>query len=105
MKDLVEHIVGKEHTKANEIFESHMSDIVESKLNEVKKMIAARIDEQVIVGHTGKVHTATGEEILPSVYRARRQLAEGKRSKVILGFDENIKAKAKVILEARKYRE
>ena len=95
MKDLLEQIIEKQHTKANEIFESHMSDIVESKLNEVKKMIAARMDEQVTVGHTGKVHTASGEELLPSVYRARRQLAEGKWSKKVQPGDEPKVVKAK----------
>lgn len=79
MKDLLEQIIEKQHTKANEIFESHMSDIVESKLNEVKKMLAARMDEQITVQDNGMHLTATGEEILPSVYRARRQLAEAKK--------------------------
>jgi len=95
MKDLLEQIIEKKHTKANEIFESHMSDIVESKLNEVKKMIAARMDEQVTAGHTGKVHTASGEELLPSVYRARRQLAEGKWSTKVQPGDPLKVVKAK----------
>jgi hypothetical protein len=81
MKELVEHIVNKDHVKANELLEQHLSDIVESKMNEVKKMIAARMDEQVSVQNDGMVHTAAGEELLPSVYRQRRQLAEGKWSK------------------------
>jgi hypothetical protein len=83
MKQIVEHIVNKEHTKANELIEQHIGNILESKLNEVKKMIAARIDEQIIVQSDGMAHTASGEEILPSVYRARRQLAEGKWSKKV----------------------
>lgn len=95
MKELLEQIIEKQHTKANEIFESHMSDIVKSKLNEVKKMIAARMDEQVTVDHTGKVHTASGEKLLPSVYRARRQLAEGKWSKKVQPGDEPKVVKAK----------
>jgi hypothetical protein len=78
MSQLVESIVNKNHNVSKELFEQHMEELVQSKLNEVKKMIAARMDEQVTVGHTGKVHTASGEELLPSVYRARRQLAEGK---------------------------
>ena len=83
MKQLIESITNKDHTASNELFEQHMNQLMNQKLDEVKKMIAARIDEQITVNKDGKVHTAAGEEILPSVYRARRQLAEGKWSKKV----------------------
>jgi len=95
MKQIVEHIVNKEHTKANELIEQHIGNIIESKLNEVKKMIAARIDEQIIVQSDGMAHTASGEEILPSVLRQRRQLAEGKWSKKVQPGDKPSVVKAK----------
>jgi hypothetical protein len=95
MKQIVEHIVNKEHTKANELIEQHIGNILESKLNEVKKMIAARIDEQIIVQSDGMAHTASGEEILPSVLRQRRQLAEGKWLKKVQPGDKPSVVKAK----------
>ena len=95
MRDLLEHIVEKEHTKANELFEQHMSDILDSKLHEVKKIIAARIDEQITVQNNGMHLTATGEEVLPSVIRQRRQLAEGKWSKKVQPGDKPSVVKAK----------
>ena len=45
MSQLVESIVNKNHTASNELFEQHMEELVQSKLNEVKKMIAARMNE------------------------------------------------------------
>ena len=106
MKQLIESIANKDHTASNELFEQHMNQLMNEKLDEVKKMIAARIDEQITVNKDGKVHTAAGEEVLPSVYRARRQLAEGKWSKkVVLKPGETTQkdiSKAKKRIEARK---
>ena len=79
MKQLIESIAHKDHTASNELFEQHMNQLMNEKLDEVKKMIAARMDEQITVQDNGMHLTATGEEILPSVYRARRQLAEAKK--------------------------
>lgn len=47
MINLVEHIVSKEYDKANEIFESKVDNILVKKLNEAKKMVAAKMCEQV----------------------------------------------------------
>lgn len=95
MKQLIESITNKDHTASNELFEQHMNQLMNQKLDEVKKMIAARIDEQITVNKDGKIHTAAGEEILPSVYRARRQLAEGKWSKKVQRGDKPSVVKAK----------
>ena len=95
MKQLIESIANKDHTASNELFEQHMNQLMNEKLDEVKKMIAARIDEQITVNKDGKVHTAAGEEVLPSVYRARRQLAEGKWSKKVQPGDKPSVVKVK----------
>lgn len=47
MNNLVEHIVDKEYDKANEIFESKIDNILVQKLNEAKKMVAAKMCEQI----------------------------------------------------------
>lgn len=47
MNNLVEHIVDKEYEKANEIFESKIDNILVQKLNEAKKMVAAKMCEQI----------------------------------------------------------
>lgn len=104
MNHLIESIVNKDHTTSKELFEQHMNQLMNEKLDEVKKMIAARIDEQITVNKDGKVHTAAGEEILPSVYRARRQLAEDK-AKIKLKPGKTTQkdiSKAKKRIEARK---
>ena len=103
MNHLIESIVNKDHTTSKELFEQYMNQLMNEKLNEVKKMIAARIDE-VTVHPDGKVHTAAGEEVLPSVYRARRQLAEDK-AKIKLKPGKTTQkdiSKAKKRIEARK---
>ena len=45
MSQLVESIVNKNHNVSKKLFEQHMEELVQSKLNEVKKMIAARMNE------------------------------------------------------------
>ena len=45
MSQLVESIVNKNYNVSKELFEQHMEELVQSKLNEVKKMIAARMNE------------------------------------------------------------
>lgn len=47
MKNLVEHIINKEYDTANQIFESEIENVVRIKLNEAKKMCAAKMAEQV----------------------------------------------------------
>lgn len=42
MNDLIESILKKDFTKANEIFESTMNEIMERKLFEMKKSVAAK---------------------------------------------------------------
>lgn len=46
MNNLVEHIINKEYDSANQIFESEIDVILAKKLNEAKKMVAARMAEQ-----------------------------------------------------------
>ena len=47
MRNLVEHILNKEYDTANQIFESEIETVTRIKLNEAKKMVAARMAEQV----------------------------------------------------------
>jgi hypothetical protein len=47
MRNLVEHILNREYDAANQIFESEIETVTEIKLNEAKKMVAARMAEQV----------------------------------------------------------
>lgn len=47
MRNLVEHIVNKEYDTANQIFESEIDTVLRIKLNEAKKMCAAKMSEQV----------------------------------------------------------
>lgn len=47
MKNLVEHIINKDYDTANQIFESKIENVVRIKLNEAKKMCAAKMAEQV----------------------------------------------------------
>lgn len=110
MNHLIESIVNKDHTTSKELFEQYMNQLMNEKLDEVKKMIAARIDE-VTVHPDGMVHTSTGRHILPSVRRAELQLSEGRRREraEIVKYDtkktrENIK-KAKERIAAKKKKE
>lgn len=47
MNNLVEHIINREYDTANQIIESEIEIIMAKKLNEAKKMVAARMAEQV----------------------------------------------------------
>lgn len=47
MRNLVEHILNREYDTANQIFESEIETVTRIKLNEAKKMVAARMAEQV----------------------------------------------------------
>ena len=51
MNHLIESIVNKDHTTSKELFEQYMNQLMNEKLNEVKKMIAARIDEEIGRAH------------------------------------------------------
>lgn len=70
MKNIVEHIVDKEYDKANEIFESKVDNILVKKLNEAKKMVAAKMCEQVPAfmgaagGNTEKLKRGINEDEL-----------------------------------------
>ena len=47
MRNLLEHILNREYDTANQIFESEIDTVTKKKLNEAKKMVAARMAEQV----------------------------------------------------------
>lgn len=99
MNRLIQNILDKNYEAANASLNEELSGIVERKLHEKKKIIAAKIDEQ-IVHRDGKVHLATGEKVLPSVYRQRRGLAEENLEK----DNEKVEAalaKARMILEPK----
>lgn len=78
MKSIVQHIFNNNFVKANESLNEQFKIIVERKLFEKKKMYAAKLTEQVAVDCDGMVHTASGERLLPSVYKQRRGLVEEK---------------------------
>jgi hypothetical protein len=78
MKNLIENITSKNYTEANSNVTERLGQIVEQKINEVRKMVAAKLNE-VTVHLDGLVHTSTGERILPSVSRQRRSLNEVKK--------------------------
>jgi len=78
MNPLIEHITKNEFVKATEILQEKIGHIVSKKLLEMKKMHSAKLTEQVSVDAEGRVHTASGETLLPSVYKLRRGLVEEK---------------------------
>lgn len=47
MRNLVEHILNKDYDTANQIFESEIETVTKKKLNEAKKMTAAKMCEQI----------------------------------------------------------
>ena len=102
MKELIHNIVEKNFEDANKVLKEHLDQIVERKKHEMYKMVAAKSFDQhlneAIVQEDGYVHTAPGERILPSVWRARRGLTEENlevdNSKVELAL-----AKAKMLLQ------
>jgi hypothetical protein len=78
MNQLVESIIIKEYTKADQMFHEEMNDIVSRKLNEAKKMYAAKMfSEQLNVDAKGKFKETTGNNKLASIEKAERGLAEG----------------------------
>ena len=78
MDKIIESIVNKDYEEANGLIKEEIGKIVLSKLHEMKKMIAARNStlSEAIVHPDGLVHLATGEMILPSVWKHRRGLSE-----------------------------
>lgn len=74
MSKLIENISSKKYTEAQRDLTEKLEKIAEHKINEVRKMVAARLDE-VTVHADGLVHTSTNERIFPSVARHRRWLA------------------------------
>jgi hypothetical protein len=78
MNQLVESIIIKEYTKADQIFHEEMNDIVSRKLNEAKKMYAAKMfSEQLNVDAKGKFNEAGGKDVVLSHEKQKRGLAEG----------------------------
>lgn len=78
MDKIIESIFNKNYEEANGLIKEEIGKIVLSKLHEMKKIIAARDYSlnEAIVQADGLVHLATGEMVLPSVYRQRRGLTE-----------------------------
>lgn len=79
MKELVESILQKEYTKANELFSEQINSVVSRKLTEAKKMYAAKmsVKEQLKVDNKGKFHEPTGYVKNASIEKAERRLTEG----------------------------
>ena len=82
MNELIESIINKEYTKADEIINEELKIIVARKLNEAKKMVAAKIfTEQLNIDDKGKFHEAGGKKVLGSVEKLKRGLAEEDKPK------------------------
>lgn len=73
--NLISNIINKNLVEAEDILNTQIASIVESKLEEKKKMIAAELYEQRKLP-SGKVIMSTGEKIPQSLVRQRRGLAE-----------------------------
>jgi hypothetical protein len=97
LAEAVDHIINKNYDLANNLLEQEITDVLKSKLHEMKKIVAAHQFNEAVVWPDGKVHTATGEMILPSIWRQRRGLTEsnvererfGKEAKKTLGAEES----------------
>lgn len=77
MEELVNSILNKDYETAKTKLNEELSSIVERKLAEAKKKIAADLSmNEATVEKDGLVHLSTGEKVLPSVYKQRRWLAE-----------------------------
>jgi hypothetical protein len=77
MKQLVESIIIKEYTKADQMFHEEMNDIVSRKLNEAKKMYAAKMfSEQLNVDKKGNYEETGGRDVVLSHEKQKRGLAE-----------------------------
>lgn len=79
MTDLIESIINKNFTEANSQLNERLEQIAERKITEVKKMVAAKLEEQTTVQDDGNVHTASGRKVLPSVRKAELGLTEAKK--------------------------
>ena len=78
MNQLVESIIIKEYTKADQMFHEEMNDIVSRKLNEAKKMYAAKMfSEQLNVDKKGNYEETGGGNVALSHEKQKRGLAEG----------------------------
>jgi len=95
--EAIDHIINKNYDAANNLLEEQITTVLKSKLHEMKKIVAAHQFNEAVVWPDGKVHTATGEMILPSIWRHRRGLTEsnvererfGKQAKETLGTEES----------------
>lgn len=79
MRNLVESILNKDYTKANDHLHEELKIIVARKLNEAKKMLAAKISvkEQLKVDDKAKFRESTGNKKLVSIEKSERGLTEG----------------------------
>lgn len=78
--NLISNIINKNLIEAEDILNTQIASIVESKLEEKKKMIAAELYEQRKLP-SGKVIMSTGEKIPQSLVKQRRGLAEEDKEK------------------------
>lgn len=69
--EAVDKIINKQFDEANAILENCVKEVLTKKLFEMKKSYSAKLSEQIVNQH-GRIETATGEMVLPSVYRHRR---------------------------------
>lgn len=78
MKELVESILQKEYTKANELFSEQINSVVSRKLTEAKKMYAAKmsVGEQLNVDKRGNYDETGGRDVILSHEKKKRGLTE-----------------------------
>ena len=79
MRNLVESILNKDYTKANDHLHEELKIIVARKLNEAKKMCAAKmsVGEQLNVNAQGNYEESGGRDVSLSHEKQKRGLAEG----------------------------
>jgi len=79
MRNLVESILTKDFTKANDHLHEELKTIVARKLNEAKKMYAAKmsVGEQLNVDKRGNYDETGGRKVILSHEKQKRGLAEG----------------------------
>lgn len=85
MRNLVESILNKDYTKANDHLHEELKIIVARKLLEAKKMLAAKmsVGEQLNVDKRGNYDETGGRDVILSHEKQKRGLTEGNVAGVI----------------------
>lgn len=80
-QDVIKNITEGNYEQANSLLEDAVKNIMQRKIFEMKKMVAAKLSEAVMLPN-GRVRTSTGEELSQSVLKSRRGLSESNVERV-----------------------